>query len=45
MGTHGNPDQPADIKPGGERDGDKPSRHGSGEPMPEQSGDGTRPGQ
>ncbi|TDQ54412.1 hypothetical protein [Actinorugispora endophytica] len=45
MGGHGNPDKPTDTNPGSDRDGQKPgSGHGSGEPFPEQGGDGQRPG-
>ncbi|MDA0566351.1 hypothetical protein LG943_18820 [Streptomonospora sp. S1-112] len=45
MGDHGNPDKPQDTHPGSDRDGQKPPRHGTGEPIPDQGGDGQRPGQ
>ncbi|QBI56779.1 hypothetical protein EKD16_25190 (plasmid) [Streptomonospora litoralis] len=43
MGKHGNQDKPTDSHGGSDGDGQQPSRHGSGEPAPDQGGDGQDP--
>ncbi|GLU47590.1 hypothetical protein [Nocardiopsis ansamitocini] len=45
MGRHGNDDKPEDSGKGGDwqSDGQDDSKHGSGEPVEPQSGDGQEP--